>query len=147
MEEQKSKNNVAHIVVLAVLFCAGAAVAMPSQDELDKIAPDVHELMGQYNDDLETGKMTHKDVGDKAVNLAMDAGDDEAANGMVKLKRMADGTEQTVPGGISPETIAWAESTIRLSAAWRKISVRWMQGTRSESIRSRRTFPAPTLGS
>ena len=79
MEEQKSKNNVAHIVVLAVLFCAGAAVAMPSQDELDKIAPDVHELMGQYNDDLETGKMTHKDVGDKAVNLAMDAGDDEAA--------------------------------------------------------------------
>ena len=49
--------------------------------------------------------------------------------------------------GYSPATIGWALVTIRLSAAWRKTCFSSTVGMQPESIRSRSTFPGPTLGS
>ena len=49
--------------------------------------------------------------------------------------------------GICPWLIRWALVMMRLLAAWRKISVRRMTGSRPLSMQSRSTSPQPTGGS
>ena len=69
----ETRNLRAFVVFSFVLFCAGTAVAMPSQMELSETQPLVNELMSPLVKDFKAKKKTALEVGDRAMEFVAES--------------------------------------------------------------------------